>query len=239
MPKSSASTEGGTTDTQLTLTTKYPSCWTSEVSEDMKAGALAHTMYHTSHETVKGHYTVYANRLTEISNFVKTARDSRLTNSLTELSSRHKFDQNILERSNTTQEILVEFDPASSITDELLEYGFVSNGPVQIDNGWESRDVVDTGDKEINERLRSLESETGANVVVDKTGAISNISEDISQQQDLLTDRQREVLDLARKHDYYGWPRETTTQELAHELGISKTTLLEHLRKAEAKLLNR
>jgi hypothetical protein len=46
------------------------------------------------------------------------------------------------------------------------------------------------------------------------------------------------VFDLARKEGYYEWPRGTSTRELAELSGVSKTTLLEHLRKAEAKLLN-
>ncbi|SEJ19672.1 HTH DNA binding domain-containing protein [Halohasta litchfieldiae] len=55
---------------------------------------------------------------------------------------------------------------------------------------------------------------------------------------DSLTPTQREVFDLARKEGYYEWPRGTSTRELAELSGVSKTTLLEHLRKAEAKLLN-
>ncbi|MFC7009366.1 helix-turn-helix domain-containing protein [Halalkalicoccus salilacus] len=49
---------------------------------------------------------------------------------------------------------------------------------------------------------------------------------------------QYEVFDLARRRGYYVWPRETTPQELADDLGITTSTLHEHLHKAEQKLLD-
>lgn len=52
-----------------------------------------------------------------------------------------------------------------------------------------------------------------------------------------LTDRQREVVDTALRLGYFEWPREINSEELAAELDIGRATLLEHLRKAESKLL--
>lgn len=52
-----------------------------------------------------------------------------------------------------------------------------------------------------------------------------------------LTDRQREVLTLAVEFGYYEMPRGTTTETLADELGISRRTVEDHLRRAEQKLI--
>ncbi|MFC4986350.1 MULTISPECIES: helix-turn-helix domain-containing protein [Saliphagus] len=52
-----------------------------------------------------------------------------------------------------------------------------------------------------------------------------------------LTARQREVLALAVSRGYYELPRETTTAELAAELGVGRRTAEDHLRRAEGKLL--
>lgn len=52
-----------------------------------------------------------------------------------------------------------------------------------------------------------------------------------------LTDRQFEVIELALERGYFEWPREIDSDELAAELEISRATLLEHLRKAQSKLL--
>lgn len=52
-----------------------------------------------------------------------------------------------------------------------------------------------------------------------------------------LTDRQREVIEAALREGYFEWPRRIDSEELAAHLEISRATCLEHLRKAEGKLL--
>jgi predicted DNA binding protein len=54
-----------------------------------------------------------------------------------------------------------------------------------------------------------------------------------------LTDRQKEILIKAKQSGYYEIPRKISTMELAKEFGISKTAILEHLRKAERKIMLR
>ena len=51
-----------------------------------------------------------------------------------------------------------------------------------------------------------------------------------------LTDRQREVLEVAFAAGYFERPRRTNTEELADALGISRSTVTQHLRAAERKL---
>ncbi|WP_330630814.1 helix-turn-helix domain-containing protein [Halocatena halophila] len=52
-----------------------------------------------------------------------------------------------------------------------------------------------------------------------------------------LTTRQHEILDTAIAAGYYAIPRQTTQRELATELGISRSTVGDHLRRAEAKII--
>lgn len=52
-----------------------------------------------------------------------------------------------------------------------------------------------------------------------------------------LTDRQLEVLQLAYDRGYFERPRQTNATELANELGISQSTVTEHLIVAQRKLL--
>ena len=52
-----------------------------------------------------------------------------------------------------------------------------------------------------------------------------------------LTDRQREVLAAAYEAGYYDYPRRATQDEVASTLGISGSTVAEHLRHAEAALV--
>src|SRR6056297_2767710 len=183
---------GGTR--RLTLKIQHTDCWMLEVSEQTAAGAIAHTVYNTPQDTVKGHFTVYADHVADIDDFVETARESRLTDSITELSPRHEFDKDTSNIGNTTREIIVEYDPDNSMTDSLLEYGFVHDAPVRVNDGWEHWPVIDTGEGNLDERLRSLEAEKDAEILVTKVAAVSKAEGDISHREDRLSDRQREVM---------------------------------------------
>lgn len=54
---------------------------------------------------------------------------------------------------------------------------------------------------------------------------------------DALTERQREVLEIAYELGYYDIPRDSSTAEVAAELGIDGSTVVEHLQRAEHNLL--
>ncbi len=55
----------------------------------------------------------------------------------------------------------------------------------------------------------------------------------------LLADRQREALAAALELGYYELPREASHEDVAEAIGCAPSTAAEHLRKAEAKVLER
>jgi nitrogen regulatory protein PII-like uncharacterized protein len=51
-----------------------------------------------------------------------------------------------------------------------------------------------------------------------------------------LTDKQRKIVIEAMTTGYYDYPKKISSEELSKRVGVSKATLLEHLRKAEGRL---
>ena len=78
--------------------------------------------------------------------------------------------------------------------------------------------------------------------IIDKIGEVKqmHVQPASFHQEDMLanlTKRQREVLIAAKRYGYYDYPRRMNAEELAKRVGVSKATVVEHLRKAEGRLV--
>jgi len=76
-----------------------------------------------------------------------------------------------------------------------------------------------------------------------KVGTVNKISfvKSIYNEQTIiscLTEKQREILIAAKKNGYYSYPRKINSQELSEKIGLSKPTVVQHLRKAEVRLVS-
>ncbi|MGB1461272.1 MAG: helix-turn-helix domain-containing protein [Candidatus Thalassarchaeaceae archaeon] len=71
------------------------------------------------------------------------------------------------------------------------------------------------------------------------TISVQTVKNGSSKDLDFLTEKQREVLELAVFRGYYEDGGEVTLKQLADELGIARSTTGEHLKRAESEVLKR
>lgn len=86
------------------------------------------------------------------------------------------------------------------------------------------------------EKIREAVAEIPDEIPISLEG-IGEYRPDMRRLASLLTDRQRELLELAIDAGYYEIPRRATLDDLAERAGVSAGTVGEHLRKIESKII--
>lgn len=229
--------------TRLTLDLWHPDCWAIEATESTSGGVLAHAIYHTPTArgetgSVNGLFTAYADSDGAIEELLAGIGASPHSGELMELQER--FGTGHAAPGKVVREFFLEYDPSDMVCPVLLEHGFIHSEPVRIEDGREYWQVSFAGDRpDIEPALEGVRDDADAEVTVERiTSTGESGQSERKHRLDTLTETQRQVFELARERGYYEWPRGISTRDLAAELDISKTTLLEHLRKAESKLLD-
>lgn len=127
------------------------------------------------------------------------------------------------EPNETAHELLNLTREHELVLDTPIEYG--ANGALRVSVIGED-DVVQRAIEHVPDGIR-LELER-----------LSDYDPQLRELASLLTDRQQEILDAAVEAGYYEVPRHATHEDVAATVGISTTTVGEHLRKIEARILS-
>lgn len=128
-------------------------------------------------------------------------------------------DRRMLAKYETTDTALYDFVELSAQTIEF---------PITVQNGWYEFDL--TGTREELDRFQEvLEGSPLSYELRSLVGA--------QETDELLTDRQREVIETAIREGYFEIPRECTLSELADSLEIDKSTASNILRRGEARII--
>jgi predicted DNA binding protein len=120
------------------------------------------------------------------------------------------------------------------VIDEFAFQIFLSTNPKLTDHGFEATFVG--SQKALNQAASALDDVEGVENI---TCEITHIC-DYSGQTGLLeslTNRQQEVMEMAHSMGYYDIPRRVSSDDLGDSLELEKSTVLEHLRRAEYNLL--
>ncbi|WP_254822280.1 helix-turn-helix domain-containing protein [Haloglomus halophilum] len=147
------------------------------------------------------------------------------------------FDAKGSEISEVAGNVLVyaHHDPSPTV-DGLLriprELGVVVDTPLEFTRDGGIRLTLVGDEADIRQAIAAIPE--SVHHTVERTGEYQPEQERLFAE---LTDRQQEILLTALEMGYYEQPRRATYEDLAGELGCTKTTVGEHLRKAEEKVL--
>lgn len=117
------------------------------------------------------------------------------------------------------------------LLEAVLEAGVPLSFPFTVTDGTATWTVTTTSDRlsTLGDRLDGV----GVDYRLDRLGDVGDTAADR-----LLTDRQRELVRLARAAGYYESPRRATLSEVADRAGVAKSTASDVLHRAEGMVLS-
>jgi hypothetical protein len=221
---------------RLTVEVWHPDCWKLETSQQTAVGLLGYGCYSHDDGTTTTAFTLYADDTSVIDNAVDVLTDTHAVYAVADMV--RDYRNGIPEPGNATREFLVDHDGTTGIYEEFMKRGFLLAEPVDIRANTEVWTLLTHHRREkIFSLLEEIETENDASISVTSISQTPEVWQNTPLPVDRLSSRQREVFRLAQARGYYDHPRRTNVDALAEELGVSSSTLHEHLRKAEAKLL--
>ena len=113
------------------------------------------------------------------------------------------------------------------------EYDLIINPPLEIDEEGGLHMSVAGDPNDIREAAMMRPDNVDIQLEQTEGGDVDMV--DVST---LLTDRQQEVLEVALRKGYYEIPRKATNEDIAGELDCSTSTVGEHLRKIESRIIS-
>ncbi|MFC7189233.1 helix-turn-helix domain-containing protein [Halocatena marina] len=222
----------------VTVDMWHPDCWTLHVTQAVDAGLLGYEMTVSNSEFADRFrlYRAYGDSREAVEELIEAVDETDLTEEVVVLSPSTAPDSRAF--GPVTQDILVECNPVPGTRDAFASRGFMHYGPSQHENGRERRTLLTISDREtVYQMLSDIEASYDADLTIERFTTTHTPSGIRDLPSDGLSPRQREAFQLARARGYYNYPRDVTAQALAEEFEVSRTTFLEHLRKAERELL--
>lgn len=228
-------------DTELIYTTVdiwHPDCWALQVTEGVDGGMFGFEMTLDASEDAGELrlYRVYGRSHQSTETIVENIQETDLTKEILLLSPSTATGSTV--SAPVTQDILVEFDPAPCIRNAFISRGFMHYGPSQHEDGRERRSLLTISDRDsVDEAFDEMRTEYDAELVVERITSTSPPSSIEPLSSGGLSPAQRKAFQLARARGYYEYPRKVSADELANQLGVTKSTFIEHVRKAENTIL--
>lgn len=211
----------------VTVDLWHPDCWTLETTTGRDGAILGHGS--AAHAGVRtGRYTVCGPSREATATLVDEVRAAPAVERVDPAPPAPAAGP-------ASRGILVAYDDGPSVRGAFADRGFVHGGPSRHEDGSERRDLLVYAPRAaVRRALDGLAAAYDADLAV---RSVAPVRDDRTATGVDLSPRQREAFALARERGYYARPRRASAADLAAEMGVTAATYREHLRKAEAKLL--
>lgn len=219
---------GEQTYRQLKLKIWHAGCWTLEVTGDHPGSHIIEKSLHSSEDRIIADLILKTEANQELDRFIESIEAHDVVEEVT-----------ILKQNAARARVIAIYVSSNSIVPEIVNSTFMPIEPVHVTSGHEFWTVLARADR-LNETLENLRQDHNIDVMAINEVTPSDgivFTDFIDEIYDTLSDRQLEALLTAKREGYYSWPREVNAQEVAEEFGVTGPTFLEHLRKAECKLI--
>ena len=214
---------------QVRLKIWHPGCWTLETTEELPGTRITENALYPSPEWITADLSLRTAGRVSIRKFIDTIETHKVVESVT-----------VLTKLKHRARVLVVYDADSSIVPQIVDADFVPIEPVSIADGFEHWTVMARSDR-FGEHIHTLQRDF--KVEIESINGFTSDSDiafagPIDRIGHALSSRQIECLLEAFHAGYYDWPREVAASDVAETLDISNPTFLEHLRLAEAKIMD-
>jgi predicted DNA binding protein len=142
---------------------------------------------------------------------------------------------NVLKSEGNRHTVLVKYIEEEESRDTFKEFDLdlIFVPPSKVSEDWYVSTCIGTNEN-LNRYVELIKEHVGKVESISMKQAVYERGELLS----ILTDKQRDALITAHRYGYYEYPRRINSTKLAEKVDITKPTLVQHLRKAEGRLLD-
>jgi predicted DNA binding protein len=197
----------------LCIGIRHQNCWHYKLSRALKATITVKYTYMLPNKQLYGYQTIMSTRIGDLETFLQSLPEIK------------KYA--ILSRSADRAEVIT-WAEQSSIIDNIIKKNCVFIGPTVVKDGVENWHIMAPTREELQDVVAGLE----------QCAEIAYLRNTESPESEMgLTERQMKALKVAVDMGYFDTPRRASIKDVAATLKVSPSTAVEHLRKAEKKVL--
>lgn len=194
---------------------KHRDCWHYKLSRALRATIIVRYTYMLPNRQLYGYQTIITSRIAELEPFLRSLPEIRKYSVLSRYSDRAE---------------VITWAEQSSIIENILKTNCVFIGPTIVKDGIENWHIMAPSHDELQTAISSLERYA-------EIAYIRNSGDEHAYDRIGLTGRQSITLTTAIEMGYFDTPRRASIEDVAKRTGVSPSTAIEHLRKAEKKVL--